>query len=509
MLVHEQTPISFHGLGLMSPPAEDQNRILASLKPKAKRIESIDDIVKFRDYIIFRKRNEVIDIAYLGSIYGPIAPGQTDRNVLVGYIYGPNAGTAKFIPLQTFLSDFWHVVDREQDPFVIAFVGITKPPVYPYNPENVLESINLVIGWVKNGLERLKADDIEGGKHALRLAADNVEIAYHRLRVVRDSGFPQESLRGILQLIASANDKADELRQAIRASQADFMTRIGNYILSLFYSSGAKLSEYLGQTHQIARKKVIELYEKRKNAEIFLRELLKLPQTGVIPSLVDYVSQDIRSTNEAITSIKNELVKYGTNLKDLFGLDESSLSAVPAFLVSIVAFIGRAVVESILFSLIYRLLNPSNSIETSREFASMVADELAKRNIGTTISIHELVAKLAESEFRRLLRENPSMTENDLAAARKAATDYATSGLKLENIDDLRKIADGRILRAYEELKKEVGLDKNQDKVPSESNNAAIVVGLIFAAVAIILVIKKVRGRPNDHPRRLSAERAW
>jgi hypothetical protein len=221
------------------------------------------------------------------------------------------------------------------------------------------------------------------------------------------------------------------------------------------------------------------------------------------------VSQDIRSTNEAITSIKNELVKYGTNLKDLFGLDEASLSGVQAIAWSIASIIATSIVISLTDRLLYMIF-PDNRIETSREFASIIADELAKRNVGTTISIHELVAKLAESEFRRLLRENPSMTENDLASARKAAVDYATSGINIENIDELKKIADGRILRVYEDLKRDIGLDNRQDKVPSENNKAAIIVGLIFTVVAIILVTKKVRGEgPDDHPRRLSAERAW
>lgn len=442
-------PARFHGFGQDASSVS----LLPVLRPGATPVTGYDETVQARDRLVFREANGLIDIAYLGTIAPPVTIGATRgvASILLGYVYGPGAGTARYVPLDEFYRQGWYAVAPSQEGKVWEAGGIYRKPVYPYTVTDLDQNLDLIESWVKSGTAQAEAGNIDGAKHALAMARDNINNAWHRLNALRDSGLPNDLVESLSTLIRGMVEKSAPLQTAINESNAGAMAAIGRAIIGFFGSNVPAVQRAFSDYHRLARKKVIELYRLRKATEKLLREIVKLPQTGDMPKIALTLASELALLNQGITRIESEAAQYGMKVSELFDVPAGDLADVgfgavlaPIFIAAglsakaaaVAAVVTMLIVEIILSIIVWKLMDRFGT----KEEDVLAKDEVQKANKSAQSALVELI----RLNFEKIMAEHPTM---NFETAKELAIDYARISAELANVEELKRIIDPKLLK--------------------------------------------------------------
>jgi hypothetical protein len=418
-------------------------------------------------------------------------------SILLGYVYGPNAGKALYVPLEDFYRQGWYAVAPSQEGKVWEAGGIYKKPVYPYTLSDLDRNLDLIENWLRSGTGEAEAGNIVGAKHSLSMARDNIINARYRLNALRDSGLPNDLVESLSTLIRGMVDKSAPLQTKINESDAGAMASIGRAILSFFGSNVPSVQRVFSDYHRLARKKVIELYQLKKATEKFLREIVKLPQDGDMPKVASALSSELSVLNQTISRMESEATKHGMKLSELFNVPAGDLSdtglgaplLAPLFIAmglslkvaAVAAFVTLIVIDAIVAYVVWRYLGPGVSEEKLRE---------------SELTTQQAILDTFESEFKRLIALNPNMSPETIKNVQETAFGYAVAGKNLTNIEDLKKLADVKAIRIREGAFNAKGVkvgplpgqpgykaDETTSPSPSESDETLI---LVIAGIVIL-----------------------
>jgi hypothetical protein len=490
------------GLGQATVPAPSPE-LLQALQTGATPVSNYDQTVQARDRIIFR--NQPLEIAFLGTIAPPVTIGDNRglSSVLLGYIYGPNAGTAKYAALDAFYTQGWQATDLAKEKDILVLLGDYPRPVYPFTIKDLDESFYLISNWLQTGVDNLDAGNVDGAKQALSMAHDNINIAQNKILALRDSGLPFDLIDSFSTFLRGMYDKAAPLQTKIAESDAGAMAALGRGILGFFASNVPAVQRAFSDKYVLLQKKVIELYQLRKADQALMQELLKLPQSDTQTKALAALSEEYNKTNQAIQMMESVASKNGLKMADLFaipadlagyeGMGAIVLFPLAAFIVGAIGLTGTtATVVTVILGIIIWILEALLFVWLTKKFwpsASDVDVEKAKSGQMDAASV------LFDQYFNELRAKGADPKLAEELAAKRAAT---MAGLA--NLEDFKKIAGERTLRILQaggapigKLPSEEAKEKEAGGSPKTSESSPILLLLIGIVILGPIVANLLR----------------